>query len=78
MTSKVSCSLDGPSDSVGIMNAYPESLRKKRVEAPRRGTGKGEAARLSGVSLSSVKPLQNLARKSLHSCFMRSGLQRSL
>ena len=37
------------------MNAYSEDLRKKIVEALRRGTGKSQAARSLGVSLSSVK-----------------------
>ena len=37
------------------MNAYSEDLRKKIVEALRRGAGKSETARLFGVSLSSVK-----------------------
>ncbi|MDP9425715.1 MAG: IS630 transposase-related protein [Actinomycetota bacterium] len=37
------------------MNAYSEDLRKKIVEALRRGAGKSEAARAFGVSLSSVK-----------------------
>jgi transposase len=36
-------------------NAYSEDLRKKIVEALRRGVGKSEAARAFGVSLSSVK-----------------------
>jgi hypothetical protein len=43
------------------MNAYPESLRKTIVEAPRRGTGKSEAARSSGVSPSSVKRYVRMA-----------------
>lgn len=37
------------------MNAYSTDLRKKIVEALRRGTGESEAARAFGVSLSSVK-----------------------
>lgn len=37
------------------MNAYSEDLRRKIVEALRRGAGKSEAARAFGVSLSSVK-----------------------
>ena len=37
------------------MNAYSEDLRKKIVEALRRGAGKSQAARAFGVSLSSVK-----------------------
>jgi hypothetical protein len=43
------------------MNAYPESLRKKIVEAPPRGTGKSEAARSSGVSPSLVKRYARMA-----------------
>jgi transposase len=45
------------------MNAYSEDLRKKIVEALRRGTGKSEAARAFGVSLSSVKRYAKLADK---------------
>jgi transposase len=38
------------------MRAYSEDLRQKVVEAvERRGTSKSEAARLFGISLSSVK-----------------------
>jgi transposase len=36
------------------MNAYSEDLRKKIVEALRRGTTKSESARSFGVSRSSV------------------------
>ncbi len=43
------------------MNAYSEDLRRKIVEALRRGTGKIEAARLFGVSLSSVKRYAKMA-----------------
>jgi transposase len=37
------------------MSAYSEDLRRKVLEAVRRGMGKSEAARTFGVSLSSVK-----------------------
>jgi transposase len=37
------------------MRAYPEDLRQKIVAALERGTSKSQAARLFGVSLSSVK-----------------------
>jgi transposase len=37
------------------MNAYSEDLRKKIVQALRRGMGKSQAARTFSVSLSSVK-----------------------
>jgi len=43
------------------MNAYSEDLRTKIVQALRRGTGKSEAARLFGVSLSSVKRYAKMA-----------------
>jgi transposase len=43
------------------MNAYSEDLRKKIVEALRRGTTKNEAARSFGVSRSSVKRYAKLA-----------------
>jgi transposase len=43
------------------MKAYSENLRKKIVEALRRGTGKSEAARLFEVSLSSVKRYARMA-----------------
>ena len=43
------------------MNAYSEDLRKKIIEALRRGTTKSEAARSFGVSRSSVKRYAKLA-----------------
>src|SRR5215216_2253234 len=43
------------------MNAYSEDLRKKIVNALRRGTAKSEAARSFGVSLSSVKRYAKMA-----------------
>jgi transposase len=46
----------------GAMKAYSEDLRRKVVEAvEQRGTSKSEAARLFGISLSSVKPYARLA-----------------
>ena len=45
------------------MNAYSEDLRKKIVEALRRGTTKSEAARSFGVSRSSVKRYVKLAQE---------------
>ncbi len=45
------------------MNAYSEDLRKKIVEALRRGTTKSEAARSFGVSRSSVKRYAKLAEQ---------------
>ena len=45
------------------MKAYSEDLRKKIVRALLRGTGKSEAARLCGVSLSSVKRYARTARE---------------
>jgi transposase len=45
------------------MNAYSGGLRKKIVEALRRGTGRSEAVRSSGVSLSSVKRYARMAQK---------------
>ena len=47
------------------MKAYSEDLRKKIVEALRRGTGKSEAALLFGVSLSSVKRYARMAREGM-------------
>ena len=47
------------------MNAYSEDLRKKIVQALRRGTTKSEAARASGVSRSSVKRYAKLAEEGL-------------
>jgi transposase len=44
-----------------LMNAYSEDLRKKIVEALRRGATKSEAARSFGVSRSSVKRYAKLA-----------------
>ena len=43
------------------MNAYSEDLRRKIIEALRRGTTKSEAARAFGVSRSSVKRYAKLA-----------------
>ena len=45
------------------MNAYSEDLRKKIVEALKRGTTKTEAARSFGVSRSSVKRYAKLAEQ---------------
>ena len=46
----------------GAMKVYSEDLRKKVVEAvEQRGTSKSEAARLFGISLSSVKRYTKLA-----------------
>lgn len=45
------------------MNAYSEDLRKKIVEALRRGASKSEAARTFGVSLSSVKRYAKLTEE---------------
>ena len=48
----------------GAMNAYSEDLRQKVVEAvERRGTSNSEAARLFGISLSSVKRYTRLASR---------------
>ena len=47
------------------MNAYSEDLRKKIVEALRRGATKCEAARSFGVSRSSVKRYAKLANEGL-------------
>jgi transposase len=45
------------------MNAYSEDLRKKIIEALRRGTSKSEAARTFGVSRSSVKRYAKLVEE---------------
>src|SRR5215213_3223587 len=45
------------------MNPYSEDLRKKIIEALRRGTTKSEAARSFGVSRSSVKRYAKLAEQ---------------
>jgi transposase len=45
------------------MNAYSEDLRKKIVEAVKRGMSKTEAARSFGVSRSSVKRYAAMARE---------------
>jgi transposase len=45
------------------MKAYSEDLRRKVVEAVRRGMGKSEAARSFGMSLSSVKRYVAKARQ---------------
>ncbi len=46
----------------GAMKAYSEDLRRKVVQGVlERATSKSEAARLFGISLSSVKPYAKLA-----------------
>jgi transposase len=60
---KASCSADDLSGIMVAMNAYSEDLRKKIVEALNRGTGKSEAARSFGVSLSSVKRYATMAQE---------------
>ena len=45
------------------MNAYSEDLRKKIIQALRRGMGKSEAARTFSVSLSSVKRYTKMAEE---------------
>jgi transposase len=45
------------------MKAYSKDLRRKIVEALDRGTNKSQAARLFGVSLSSVKRYAKMARE---------------
>src|SRR5215211_2368646 len=55
------CNADGPRGIMHRMNAYSEDLRKKIVEALRRGMTKSEAARSFGVSRSSVKRYAKLA-----------------
>ena len=45
------------------MNAYSEDLRRKIIEALRRGTTKSEAARAFGVSRSSVKRYAKLVEQ---------------
>ena len=48
----------------GMMRAYSEDLRQKVVEAlEQHGTSKSEAARLFGISLSSVKRYTRLASR---------------
>jgi transposase len=47
------------------MNAYSEDLRKKIIEALRRGMSKSEAARTFSVSRSSVKRYAKLAEEGL-------------
>src|SRR5215210_4207156 len=47
----------------GSMNPYSEDLRRKIVEALRRGMGKSQAARTFSVSLSSIKRYARLAEE---------------
>jgi transposase len=47
------------------MKAYSEDLRRKIVDALKRGTSKNEAAGLFGVSLSSVKRFAKMDRDGL-------------
>ena len=57
------CKADGPHSIMHRMNAYSEDLRKKIVEALRRGTIKSEAARAFGVSRSSLKRYAKLVEE---------------
>ena len=57
------CNADGPRGIMRPRNAYSEDLRKKIVEALRRGTTKSEAARAFGVSRSSVKRYAKLVEE---------------
>lgn len=60
------CNVDDPHGPIGRMNAYSEDLRKKIVEALRRGATKSEAARAFGVSRSSVKRYAKLVEEGRH------------
>jgi transposase len=55
------CDADGPRAIMHSMNAYSEDLRKKIIEALRRGMTKTEAARTFSVSRSSVKRYAKIA-----------------
>jgi transposase len=57
------CNADGPYGTIGRMNAYSEDLRKKILEALRRGATKSEVARTFGVSRSSVKRYAKLVEE---------------
>jgi transposase len=61
--SRAICNVDGPHGIMHPMNAYSEDLRKKIVQALRRGMTKSEAARTFGVSRSSVKRYAKLAEE---------------
>ena len=63
MYPRVICNVDGPHGTIGRMNAYSEDLRKKIIEALRRGATKSEAARAFGVSRSSVKRYAKLVEE---------------
>src|SRR3712207_4294635 len=62
-TARAICNADGPRGIMHRMNAYSEDLRKKIVEALRRGMTKSEAARTFSVSRSSVKRYAKLAQE---------------
>jgi transposase len=62
-TVRAICNADGPRGIMHRMNAYSEDLRKKIVEALRRGMTKSEAARTFSVSRSSVKRYAKLAQE---------------
>ena len=57
------CNVDDPRGIMSCMNAYSEDLRKKIVEALRRGMTKTEAARTFSVSRSSVKRYAKLVEQ---------------
>jgi transposase len=53
----------GPHEIMESMKAYSEDLRRKIVDAVRRGASKRETAGLFGVSLSSVKRFTRMERE---------------
>jgi transposase len=53
----------GPHAIIESMKAYSEDLRRKIVDAVRRGVPKSETASLFGVSLSSVKRFSRMERE---------------
>ena len=61
-TTAVSKNLD-PDAIIESMKAYSEDLRRKIVDAVRRGASKSETASLFGVSLSSVKRFTRMERE---------------
>ena len=63
LESRAACSVDGPHETMYRMNAYSEDLRRKIIQALRRGTTKSEATRSFGVSRSSVKRYAKLAEE---------------
>src|SRR3712207_7357124 len=67
-TARAICNADGPRGIMHRMNSYSEDLRKKIVEALRRGMTKSEAARTFSVSRRSEEHTSELQSRQYLVC----------